>query len=83
MGGTVIKLKHVAPRKLALAGRPAGTALVALWYLGKGQVNRKVIATIADKLPKEEFEVLRGAQSAMPAWMTDAFYRYESGTIDG
>lgn len=35
LGKLVVRLQHVTPRKLALAGRPAGQALSALWYLGR------------------------------------------------
>ncbi|MEZ4270557.1 MAG: DUF6088 family protein [Myxococcota bacterium] len=77
VGEVHIQLKHVAPRKLTLAGTPAGIALTALWYMGKSQVNPEVIAVIANKLTSQEFENLRSAKSVMPAWMTDAFYRYE------
>ncbi len=35
MGMLEIRLQHVCQRKLALAGRPAGLALAAMWYLGK------------------------------------------------
>lgn len=76
-----VRLQHVAARKLALAGRPAGQALSALWYLGKHQVTPATFERIAAKLPQAEFEVLRGAKSAMPAWMVEALRRYEEGAV--
>ncbi len=82
-GNLTIELRHTAARKLALAGRPAGEALAALWYLGKESVTPEVIAVIRHKLPPKEFEALRHARSRMPAWMSDAFYRYERSPVIG
>jgi hypothetical protein len=77
MGKMQIVLKHVAPRKLALAGRPAGLALSALWYLGSKQVTQQTLSTICRKLSPEEFEVLASAKESMPGWMSEAFRRFE------
>lgn len=57
--GREIVLRHVAPRKLVLAGRTAGVALTALWYLGKKGVSTETIRQIRRRLPSEEFEVLK------------------------
>jgi len=83
MGALEVTLKHVSPRKLALAGRPAGTALAALWYLGKREVNEAVIEQVRKKLPAEEFQLLRGATSVQPGWMVEAFRRHERGARHG
>lgn len=77
IGNLQVKLKRVSPRKMLLAGTPAGTALSALWYIGKGNVSESVIEKIKQKLPAAEFETLSAAKGAMPAWMANAFYRYE------
>jgi hypothetical protein len=77
VGKMEIRLQHVSSRKLALAGRPAGVALAALWYLGKGEVTTMTIAKIQSKLAPTEFEALKSTTSAMPAWMSDAFFHYE------
>jgi hypothetical protein len=83
MGALEVTLKHVSPRRLALAGRPAGTALAALWYLGKGEVNEAVIEQVRKRLPAEEFQALRGATSSQPGWMVEAFRRHERGAHRG
>lgn len=75
LGSMEIKMTHVSPSKLALAGRPAGEALAALWYLGKSGVTPSVIHKIRGKLPNEEFEALRSCRK--PSWMSDAFYSAE------
>jgi len=77
LGKTEVRLKHIAQRKLAFAGSPAGLALTALWYLGKTEVTPDIVASIAEKLPETEFELLRNARNIMPAWMADAFRKYE------
>lgn len=76
LGKLEIRLQHVAPRKLALVGRPAGLALAALWYLGKHQVTPQLIEKIRRKLPPVEFEALKSATDAMPAWMISALRQH-------
>ncbi len=77
LGKMVVRLQHVAPRKLALAGRPAGQALSALWYLGRHQVTPATFRRIAKKLPRTEFEALCNAKAVMPTWMVTALADYE------
>jgi hypothetical protein len=77
LGNLQLTLKHVAQRKLALAGKPSGLALSALWYLGKEQVTPGTIRAIREKLTPEAFEEFRTETSAMPAWMADTLYRFE------
>lgn len=77
VGNLEIRLRHTSPRKLALAGQPAGLALAALWYLGKGGLTESVIESIRKKLSSSEFEMLKSAAPSMPAWMADALIRHE------
>lgn len=77
LGKLTVRLQHVAPRKLVLAGRPAGQALSALWYLGRNQVTPETFKQIAKMLPAGEFDALRKAKTSMPAWMAEALARYE------
>ena len=77
LGNLPLILKHVARRKLALSGRPAGLALSALWYLGKEQVNPTTIKTIREKLTPEAFAEFKAETPSMPAWMTNTLHRYE------
>jgi hypothetical protein len=78
LGNLEVTLKHVKPRRLALAERQAGLALTALWYLGEEQVTASVLNTIREQLPPEEFQALREATNVMPVWMADAFHHYEA-----
>lgn len=75
VGKMEIRLQHVCQRKLALAGRPAGLALAAMWYFGKKEVTPALIEKIRRKLGSSEFEILKSATRSMPAWMSDAIFR--------
>ena len=77
LGNQEIHLKHVAPRKVALAGSPAGEALSALWYLGSDEVSPSSFRRIEERLPEEEFSVLVKSQEVMPGWMRDALHQYQ------
>jgi len=77
VGKMEIRLKHVCQRKLALAGRPAGLALAAMWYLGKTELTPSLIEKIRRKLSDSEFDALKSVTSSMPAWMSDAIFRHE------
>jgi hypothetical protein len=77
LGKMIIRLRHTAARKMALAGRPAGKAFAALWYLGRGEVTANTFATLKAKLPPEEFLALTNAKTIMPAWMNEALRAFE------
>lgn len=77
VGKLIVELRHVASRKMVLAGRPAGQALSALWYLGRHEVTTATFAQLKAKLSQEEFQVLRKAQPSMPSWMSNALINYE------
>lgn len=81
VGKMEIRLQHVCQRKLALAGRPAGLALAAMWYLGKAEVTPSLIEKIRRKLSDSEFEALKSVTSAMPAWMSDAIFKHERAAV--
>jgi hypothetical protein len=72
-----VELKHVASRKMALAGRPAGEALSALWYLGRNEVTPETFEQIEERLPSNEFAALTNNQEVMPGWMRSALHEYQ------
>jgi len=82
LGKMEVLLKHISPRKLYLAGYPAGIALTALWYLGKKSVSPVTIAKIRSRLTAQEYERLRSAKFMMPEWMRTMFANYEKETVD-
>ena len=69
-------MKPVSTKKLALAGRPAGTALAALWYLGKRATNETTLGQIEKELAPKEFEALEREASSSSPWMAEAFHKY-------
>ena len=81
IGKMVIFMRHAAPRKLILAGRPAGLALSALWYLGRNGVTPDTFSRIAQQLPSTELQALQQGKASMPAWMASALSSYESGEL--
>jgi uncharacterized protein DUF6088 len=83
VGNRIVQLKHASSRKLALAGRPAGVALAALWYLGKAEVAPSTFEIIRRKLGPAEFMALAGARAQMPAWMAEALDRYQEALPPG
>ncbi|MGC4120502.1 MAG: DUF6088 family protein [Myxococcales bacterium] len=72
VGDQEIVLKHVNPRRMALAGTPAGTALSALRHLGRRKVTPEVLSQVRRILPPEEFGALRSAATSMPGWLAAA-----------
>jgi hypothetical protein len=72
-----VQLRHASNRWLTLAGTPAGTALSALRYLGKGGVNREVLEHVRSVIGLNEFVRLRNETGAMPAWLSDELFRFE------
>jgi hypothetical protein len=78
MGALEVHLQHASGRRMALAGRPAGTALAALWYLGKREISAGAFQRIHESLPPAEYRALSAAMPTQPAWMMEAFRRYEA-----
>ena len=80
IGNLKVKLMHTSShRKLQLAGKKAGLALSALWYLGKEQMNARTIQLIREGLNEHEFDQLIAASK--PAWMTEALHEYCDGKL--
>ena len=75
IGNLVVKLRHASRRKLHLAGQRPGLALTALWYLGKNNVDNRVIGVIRNRLTAQEFDRLK--HTDMPGWMTAALAKYD------
>ncbi len=77
VGELEVTLKHVASRKLLLAGRPAGLAISAFWYLGKDELNAEIVEKVREILPAAEFRALRNELPSMPIWMQNVFLENE------
>ena len=71
VGNLKVKLVHTSSqRKLQFAGKKAGLALTALWYLGKEQVNSEAVRLIREGLSESEYEQFLSASK--PLWMNQA-----------
>lgn len=79
LGNLRVEMRHVSNRKLILAGRPAGIAYTALWYLGKTGVSPKRIKQTEETLTPVEFRALLDAVPQMPGWLQRAFRAYAGG----
>lgn len=72
-----VKLIHISPRKIVHPGTNVGTAITALWYMGKHEVNNEVFETIRKRLTPKEYKTLQSSASQMPGWMADGLRKYE------
>lgn len=70
IGKLAVELKHASHRKLQLAGTRAGLALVALWFLGSGEVTNEIVDSIKATLTGDEYQLLVNAD--IPIWMAKA-----------
>jgi len=71
IGKREIILLHTTPRNMATAGRKSGTLIQALRYLGKDQVDDRVIATLRRKINDKDHAGIRRDLIYAPAWIAD------------
>lgn len=77
IGKQTVVLKHISPRKQVKPGTMTCTVIAALWYLGKSNVNQRVIEKINKQLSKEQFVELLKHTNQMPHWMSGVFENYK------
>ncbi|MBF0489347.1 MAG: hypothetical protein HQL15_01845 [Candidatus Omnitrophica bacterium] len=68
-----IVLKRTTPKNMATAGQVSGLVIQALRYLGRKQVNDKIIAILKKKLSKEDKIRLMADLRYAPAWIGTIF----------
>lgn len=74
IGRSVIRLKHVSPKKLIAAGSPAGTAFQALRYLGRDGAD--ALAGVANaRLSVRDKKALTRRARLAPGWMQPTLRR--------
>jgi hypothetical protein len=71
IGRREILLLHTTPRNMAAAGRKSGTVIQALRYLGKDQVDDRVIAMLRRRIADKDLVSLRRDLVHAPAWIAD------------
>ena len=70
-GLRLVEVKHAPHWQLLLAHRPAGAAIRALAWLGRGHVS-EALTQLSQRLPPAEWKALAEARSGLPAWMAQA-----------
>jgi hypothetical protein len=70
VGKGSVRLQHVGKKRLQHAGTAVGTALTALFYVGKEGVTPELVKRIGKSLSSSEFEQLLACE--MPEWMRAA-----------
>ena len=71
IGKQEILLQHTTPRHMATAGRKSGTFIQALRYLGREQVDDKVLATLRRQINPTDIAVLRKDLQHAPSWIAN------------
>jgi hypothetical protein len=69
IGNQEIILKTMAPRFMATAGRPSGTVIQALRYMGKAHVTAEAIERLRGAFSATEKRQILKDRSLAPAWM--------------
>jgi hypothetical protein len=72
-----VKLKHVNPSRLIASGTIPGLIISALNFVGRENVTLNTLQKIKTVTPLKEFTAIFKLIDKMPAWMADAFYRYQ------
>jgi len=68
LGQQSIELRHVPSWQLVLQGRPAGTAIRALAWLGPEHAGQGV-AVLRQRLPVLEMRAVAAVRSMLPTWL--------------
>ena len=71
LGKREIILQHTTPRNMATAGRRSGTIIQALRYLGKDQVDDRVMAILRRQISDEEGPKIHKDLRHAPEWIAD------------
>ncbi len=71
IGQREIVLKHTTLRNMATAGRKSGTIIQALRYIGRRNVDDRVLRIIDRKLSAEERAQLAKDLAYAPGWIAD------------
>ncbi len=75
VGNRQIILKQTTPKNMKSAGKISGLVIQALKYLGKDEVDDKVIRTLDERLDDTARKQLMKDIRSAPAWVADIFRR--------
>ncbi len=79
VGNRKILLKRTTPKNMATAGRLSGLVIQALRYLGQKHVDDSVVATLARRFEKKDYQELMKDIRFAPAWIGAIFRRLAEG----
>jgi len=79
LGKREIVLKRTTPRQMATAGRIGGTVIQALRWLGREQVDDRVVDQLRRRLSAREKRDLTRDRRHAPAWVAEIMRRISSG----
>jgi hypothetical protein len=69
LGKRQIVLKHTTPRRMATAGRVSGTVIQALRWIGQGQIDKRMIASLNRNLSDADKAQLAKDVRYAPSWV--------------
>ena len=75
LGNRQIILKQTTPKNMKTAGKISGLVIQALKYLGKDEVDDKVIGALDERLDDAARKQLMKDIRSAPAWVADIFRR--------
>ena len=75
LGQRVIILKKTTPRRMATAGRVSGTIIQALSWLGRRNVDDKVVSILRRRLSRRDKRGLHNEARYAPAWIGSVMKR--------
>jgi hypothetical protein len=79
LGRRQIVLKQTTPRQMATAGRVSGTVIQALRWLGRQNVDGRVLATLRRNLSDADKQQLLKDLRYAPAWVADVMREVAQG----
>ena len=74
LGKQYIGIKHTTPRQMAIAGRISGTVIQALRWLGRRNVDDRVVTALRRRLSAADKQQLTADIRHAPAWIADIFW---------
>ncbi len=75
IGKQEIILQHTTPRNMATAERKSGTLIQALRYLGKDQIDEKMIAILRRQIQNQDRSLIRKDLRHAPSWISELLGR--------
>jgi hypothetical protein len=71
LGAQILEIQHVPRWQMLMPGRPAGQAIRALAWLGRGNAA-SALRELHGMLSKEEWHALENARPSLPMWLAQA-----------